>query len=158
MIQRIQTVYLALAIIAIGLLYFFPMATFFTDLAYLKLYITGVKNMAPDGTVPLSIGYVAPLTVVALVIAILAGITISLYKNRSKQIQLTNIAVLLNILTILSVLFIYIPLIERRTSIKADFSGSLGIYLPVVSLMFLVLANRAIKRDDKLVRSSDRLR
>jgi hypothetical protein len=158
MIQRIQTVYLTLAIIALAMLYFFPMATFISDLAYLKFFITGLKNMAPDGAVPLSIGYVLPLTLGALVIMILAGMAIALYKNRPKQIQLTNIAVLLNILTILSVLFVYIPLIERTSAIKADYSGSLGIYLPVVSLMFLVLANRAIKRDEKLVRSSDRLR
>ncbi|HNW54095.1 MAG TPA: DUF4293 family protein [Bacteroidales bacterium] len=31
-------------------------------------------------------------------------------------------------------------------------------YLPLVALVFQVMANRAIKRDDKLVRSADRLR
>ena len=158
MIQRIQTIYLSLAIIALALLCFFPMASFFSEMAYLKFYLTGVKNMAPDGAVPMSIAYVSPLFLGALVIAILAGMTISLYKNRSKQIQLTNIAVMLNILFILAVLFVYIPLIERRTGIKPDYASSIGIYLPIVSLMFLVLANRAIKRDEKLVRSSDRLR
>jgi len=158
MIQRIQTVYLSLAIIAMALLCFFPLATFFSEMAYLKFYITGVKNMAPDGAVPMSIAYVSPLFLGALVIAILAGMTISLYKKRPKQIQLTNIAVMLNILFILAVLFVYIPLIERRTGIKPDYASSIGIYLPIVSLMFLVLANRAIKRDEKLVRSSDRLR
>jgi hypothetical protein len=158
MIQRIQTVYLSLAIIALAMLYFFPMASFFSELAYLKFYITGVRNMAPDGIVPLSMAYVIPLILSVLVIVILAGMAISLYKNRSKQIQLTNIAVLLNILFILAVLFFYIPLIERRTGVKPDFAGGVGIYLPIVSLMFLVLANRAIKRDEKIVRSSDRLR
>jgi uncharacterized oligopeptide transporter (OPT) family protein len=65
---------------------------------------------------------------------------------------------MLNIAFILAVLFIYIPLVERKTGIKPDYAGGIGIYLPIVSLMFLVLANRAIKRDEKLVRSSDRLR
>jgi hypothetical protein len=158
MIQRIQTVYLAFAIIALAFLYFFPMATFLSDLAYLKFYLSGVRNMAPDGAVPLSMLYIAPLILCALVIVILAGMAIPLYKNRPRQIQLTNIAVLLNILFILAVLFIYIPLIERRTGVKPDYAGGIGIYLPIVSLMFLVLANRAIKRDEKIVRSSDRLR
>jgi hypothetical protein len=158
MIQRIQTVYLSLAIIALGLLYFFPMATFFSDLAYIKFYLSGVRNMAPDGIVPLTRIYAVPLILSVLAIIILAAMAISLYKNRPKQIQLTNFAVLLNILFILAVLFIYIPLIERRTGIKPDYAGGIGIYLPIVSLMFLVLANRAIKRDENLVRSSDRLR
>ncbi|MBK7172986.1 MAG: DUF4293 domain-containing protein [Bacteroidales bacterium] len=158
MIQRIQTVYLALSIIALFMLLFFPMATFFSELAYLKLFISGLKNMAPGGPVPFEISYFLPLIIGAIAIAVLAGMSISLFKNRPKQIQLTNIAVLLNILFILAVLFVYVPLIEKKTGINPDFANGIGIYLPIVSLMFLVLANRAIKRDEKLVRSSDRLR
>lgn len=158
MIQRIQTVYLALAIVALALLFFFPMATFFSDLAYLKFYLSGVKNTAPGGEIPFGISYVIPLLIAVAVIAVLAGMSISLFKNRLKQIQLTNIAVMINILFILAVLFVYVPLIERKTGIKPDFANGIGIYLPIVSLMFLVLANRAIKRDEKLVRASDRLR
>ena len=158
MIQRIQTVYLSLAIIALSLLYFFPMAYFYSEKSCLRFYLTGVKNMAPDGAVPLSMGYISPLILCVLVIAILAGIAIAGYKNRPKQIQFTNIAVMLNILFILAIMFIYIPLIERRTGIKPDYASGMGIYLPIVSLMFLVLANRAIRRDEKLVRSSERLR
>ena len=33
-----------------------------------------------------------------------------------------------------------------------------GIFLPVISIVFLVLANRAIKKDEDLVKSVDRLR
>jgi hypothetical protein len=158
MIQRIQTVYLAFAIVALALLFFFPMATFFSDLAYLKFYLTGIRNTAPGGEIPFGISYVIPLLIAVAVIAVLAGMSISLFKNRLKQIQLTNIAVMINILFILAVLFVYVPLIERKTGIKPDFANGIGIYLPTVSLMFLVLANRAIKRDEKLVRASDRLR
>jgi hypothetical protein len=160
MIQRIQTVYLSLAIIALALLFFFQLASFPSDsgMVYLKFFLTGIKNPTPDGTVPFAMGYFVPLILIVLVIAILDGMAISLYKNRPKQIRLTNIAVMLNILFILAVLFIYIPMIERKTGIKPDYAGGIGIYMPVISLMFLVLANRSIKRDEKLVRSSDRLR
>lgn len=157
MIQRIQTLYLILAILALALLFFLPMATYLSDLEYLKLYVTGVKNMAPDGAVPFGISLALPLIIAVIAIAIMAGISISLYRNRSKQIQLTNVAVLLNILFILAVLFVYIPMVEKKTGIAPD-TTMIGIYLPVISLMFLVLANRSIKRDEKLVRSIDRLR
>lgn len=158
MIQRIQTVYLALAILALTLLFFFPMATFISDLAYLKFYLLGLKNMAPDGITPVPATFNIPLIIVVVLIIALDAVAIFLFKNRSRQIQLTNIAVMLNILFILGILFIYIPMVEKKTSIKPDFTSGLGIYLPIVSLMFTVLSNRAIKRDDKLVRSSDRLR
>ncbi|MBK7213530.1 MAG: DUF4293 domain-containing protein [Bacteroidales bacterium] len=158
MIQRIQTVYLALAVIALSLLFVFPMATFFSDLAYLKFYLIGLKNMAPDGAIPVPATFNIPLIIVVFLVAVLDAAAIFLYKNRSRQIQLTNIAVMLNILFILAILFIYIPMVEKKTSIKPDFASGIGIYLPIVSLMFTVLSNRAIKRDDKLVRSSDRLR
>jgi len=157
MIQRIQTLYLSLAIVALILLFFFPMASFLSDLEYLKFYVTGVKNMVPDGVVPVSFTYTLPMVIAVIAIAALAGTSIALYRNRTKQIQMTNIAVMLNILFILAVLFIYIPLVKKRTGIEPD-TTMIGIYLPVISLMFLVLANRAIKRDDKLVRSIDRLR
>ncbi|OSS38566.1 hypothetical protein C723_2549 [Christiangramia flava JLT2011] len=34
----------------------------------------------------------------------------------------------------------------------------IGMFLPIVSIVFLVLANKAIKRDEDLVKSVDRLR
>jgi amino acid permease len=157
MIQRIQTLYLFLAIVALILMFFFPMAVYLSDLEYIKLFVTGAKNMAPNGAIPFGISYALPLIIAVVVIGSLAGVSIALFKNRQKQIQLTNIAVLLNILYILAMLFVYIPLVEKKTGIVPD-TKTIGIYLPVISLMFLVLANRAIKRDDKLVRASERLR
>jgi hypothetical protein len=158
MIQRIQTLYLALAFIALVLLFFIPLATFISEMAYLKLYLTGLINPTPDGAVPFPLTYFLPQVIAAVAIAILSITSVFLYKNRAKQMQFINISVMLNILLILAIMFVYIPLIERKTGIKPDFASGVGIYLPVVSLMFLVLANRAIKRDDRLVRSADRLR
>jgi hypothetical protein len=34
----------------------------------------------------------------------------------------------------------------------------IGVLLPIISIVFLVLANKAIKRDEDLVKSVDRLR
>jgi hypothetical protein len=37
-------------------------------------------------------------------------------------------------------------------------SYQFGIFLPVISLLLLVLASRAIRKDEALVKSADRLR
>ena len=43
----------------------------------------------------------------------------------------------------------------NRLSIILNF---VGVLLPIISIVFLVLANKAIKRDEDLVKSVDRLR
>ncbi len=159
MLQRIQTMYLSLSVISLALLLFFPLAAFYSEqLGSYRFYITGIRDMTHAGVVPFPAWYFSPLMVVALTVAVMATYTISLYKSRPKQIQLTNIAIMLNILLILGILYLYIPLIKKNTGIEPEYAKYLGIYLPVIALMFLVLANRAIKRDEKLIRSSDRLR
>ena len=99
-----------------------------------------------------------PLIIVAIGIGLLALFTISQFKNRSFQIKLTNVGVLSSVALIMGIFFLYIPMIEKKINIIPDYSKAFGIYLPLLALVFMVLANRAIKRDDKLVRSADRLR
>lgn len=99
-----------------------------------------------------------PLIVVAIGLALLIAFTISQYKNRAFQVKLTNIGVLAAIALILGVFFVYIPMIEKKIAIVPDYSKAFGIYMPLLALVLLVMANRAIKRDEKLVRSADRLR
>jgi amino acid transporter len=158
MIQRIQTLYLSLAFIAIALLFAFPLAQFFAENGAYVFSITGLKNMVPGDPDAFSPMIFLPLLIVAVGIAILDLFTIFQYKNRSFQVKLTNIGVLAAIALILGIFFLYIPMIEKKINIVPDYRKAFGIYLPLVALVFMVMANRAIKRDEKLVRSADRLR
>jgi len=47
---------------------------------------------------------------------------------------------------------------ERTGEALGAVNDGLGIYPPIVALIFAVLAGRAIGKDDKLVKSMDRLR
>jgi len=158
MIQRIQTLYLSLAFIAIALLFAFPLAQFFAENGAYVFSITGLKNMVPGDPDTFKPLIFLPLIIVAVGIALLALFAIFQYKNRSFQIKLTSIGVLAAIGLIMGIFFLYIPMIEKKINIIPDYSKAFGIYLPLVALVFMVMANRAIKRDDKLVRSADRLR
>ena len=158
MIQRIQTVYLSLAFVAIALLFAFPLANFFSETGAYVFSVTGLKNMVPGEVDAFKPVLFLPIIIVAAGIALIALYTIFQYKNRLFQIKLTNIGVLLAIALIMGIFFLYIPMIEKKIAIVPDYSKAFGIYLPLVALVFLVMANRAIKRDDKLVRSADRLR
>jgi hypothetical protein len=158
MIQRIQTLYLSLAFIAMALLFAFPLAQFFSEHGAFIFTVKGLKNMVPGDPNAFNPMIFLPLITVVIGIGLLVLYTIFQFKNRSFQIKLTNIGVLSSVALIIGIFFLYIPMIEKKINIVPDYSKAFGIYLPLVALVFLVLANRAIKRDDKLVRSADRLR
>jgi hypothetical protein len=158
MIQRIQTIYLSLVFVAMALLFAFPLAQFFSENGAYVLSVKGLQNMVPGGPDVFNPLIFIPLILFSAGIGLLALFTIFQYKNRLFQIKLTNIGVFLAIVLIMGIFFLYIPMIEKKISIVPDYSKAFGIYLPLVALVFMVMANRAIKRDDKLVRSSDRLR
>jgi len=158
MIQRIQTVYLSLAIIALSLVFAFPLAQFFAENGAYVFSITGLKNMVPGEPAAFQPMVFLPIVIVIAGIALLDLFTIFQYKNRALQVKLTNVAVLVTIALIMAIFFLYIPMIEKKINIIPDYRKAYGIYLPLVALVFQVMASRAIKRDDKLVRSADRLR
>jgi len=95
-----------------------------------------------------------------LVLGLLAGtvlmsfISIFSYKNRKRQMNLNRFNILIHI--ILLGVFVYQSLMLSG-EITISKKG-IGVFIPVVSIVFLVLANKAIKRDENLVKSVDRLR
>ena len=158
MIQRIQTLYLFLAFLAIALLFAFPLAQFFSETGTYIFSITGLKNMVPGEPDAFNSKVFLPMVIVAIGIALLVLFTIFQFKKRALQIKLTSFGVFASIVLIMGIFFLYIPMIEKKINIVPNYLDSIGIYLPLIALVFIVMANRAIKRDDKLVRSADRLR
>lgn len=136
MLQRIQTIYLLVAaIISAGLIFVF------------NLWITKseVSFFAKDDMLYLSM---------FLGSAALSLVAIFMYKNRQNQFVLGRLNIILNF--ILLGLFVYRSL---NVSGETDVSEKgIGMLLPIFSIVFLVLANKAIKKDEELVKSVDRLR
>tara|TARA_R110002049_G_scaffold17731_3_gene68622 strand:+ start:4334 stop:4675 length:342 start_codon:yes stop_codon:yes gene_type:complete len=86
--------------------------------------------------------------------AILAMIAILLFKNRKNQFVLNRLNMILNLF--LLGFFVYRSLnLSGETSVSEK---GIGMLIPVFSIVLLVLANRAIKKDEDLVKSVDRLR
>jgi len=158
MIQRIQTVYLFLAAACSVALFFFPVASFLSDLTYQKLFITGLANMAPGSPAAMAPSLVLPLAAVGALMAIMALAGILSYKKRELQLRLVMFGILFTVIMIAGIFFLYVPLIEKKLSVVPDYSGGIGIYFPLIALVLFILANRAIRRDDMLVKSLDRLR
>ena len=155
MIQRIQTLFLFLVFLIILASFFFPVASFWGDLYVVKLGVLGVEEQFQyDAVWPDTI----LLPVVLGLIGFLSFVTIFLYKRRMVQMRLIRFALLLNIVYLALVFFYYVPELESITQTNADYITEPGVYLSIVSVLFLILALRFIRKDEKLIRSADRLR
>ncbi|MGC1632111.1 MAG: DUF4293 domain-containing protein [Gelidibacter sp.] len=136
MLQRIQTVYLLIAAVFSGGLIF---------VFYLWTNANDVPVFATDDMLYLAMFFGS---------AALSLISIFNYKNRKFQFVLGRLNIILNF--ILLGLFLYLLLM---TSGETEISEKgVGIFIPIFSIVFLVLANKAIKKDEDLVKSVDRLR
>ena len=136
MLQRIQTIYLFLAaLVSAGLIFVFS----------LWENAAGEAVYAEDRLMVFGL---------FLVSAFISLITIFLFKNRKLQFVLGRLNIILNL--ILLGLFVYWSL---NVSGESEISEKgIGMLIPIISIVFLVLANKAIKKDEDLVKSVDRLR
>ncbi|GAB1405557.1 MAG: DUF4293 domain-containing protein [Lentimicrobiaceae bacterium] len=158
MIQRKQTLFLILAALALVALYFFPVASFWSDMAYYKFYIYKLDLMGPEKADIFQKGLVLPLGIFNGIIILVILITIALFKKRRQQMRLVKLSILMNVVLVALIFFVYSSLIGKTLNTPADYSKDAGIYFPLVCLIMLILAHRGILKDEKLVRSVDRLR
>jgi len=158
MIQRIQTVYLSLAAIAMVMLFFFPFALFQSDFVYSRFYVYGLVDLVPGSANSMNLIYALPLVLADIGVIVLTVGAIFRYKNRPSQIKLANAAFILTIIFIAAVFFLYGHMLEKKFATPPIWSDGIGVYFPLVTLVFLMLSIRAIRRDENLVRSTDRLR
>jgi len=93
-------------------------------------------------------------TVILGLTTMLTIISIISFKKRQNQFVLNRLNIILNL--ILLGLFVYRSL---NLSGEAEVSEKgIGMFMPIVAIVLLVLANKAIKKDEDLVKSVDRLR
>jgi len=137
MIQRIQTIYLLIALVILGVLPFiFPLWKMSNGMEF---------RFINDSIYPIFLGLSTTLTL----------ISIMYFKKRQHQFVLNRLTIILNL--ILLGLFVYRSLNLSGEAVAVSEKG-IGMFLPIVAIVFLVLANKAIKKDEDLVKSADRLR
>lgn len=158
MLQRIQTVYLTASVIACALLFSFPMAKFNNDVqgTYI-LSAIGIKylNMV-DPPMFVNFWLTFPMMILVFASIIFTGSAILLYNKRRSQLILVNISFLLNVILVALIYLYYTGYVEKLSKVLPSYQ--FGIFLPLISLVLLVLASRSIRKDEALVKSADRLR
>lgn len=150
MIQRVQTIYLLLVVICMGL------ANAFT-ISYYDIGETVHTYTAQGFTIDGDNKTYFPLMLLFIPGALLALISIGLYKKRKLQLNLNKLNYLI-ILVSIALMFVDFNTIEGFTETKKASAYGAGFFLPLAALVFNFLANRGIKNDEKLISSLDRLR
>ena len=141
MIQRIQSLWLLLAATAGALTYVLPLWS----------------GQLQDGSQKQNYGR-ENLFFFALVVAtvLLALVTIFMFKNRTKQKALTIIGLLLSILLVaLELVFVDA---YKKTLNLLESSWQPGALMPIAMMVLFFLAWQGIKKDERLIKSLERLR
>lgn len=150
MIQRIQSLYLLIVVILNSLLFILPLNEMNTNNGILKLSILGLSNSKTGQYTELF-----PLLALTIIIILIALFTIFLYKNRKIQMRLS----LYNSVLGLSLSFLAIYYASQiANSNQTSLGFSVGLLIPIIGSIISFLAFKAIQKDDKLVKSIDRIR
>ena len=138
MLQRIQSVFLALALVLLGLLFVLP---------YMRMVDAQGVEYAMS-----AMEY--PMAVIQIITFAVTLITIFLYKKRMLQIRLC----VFNSIALLGyqgVIIWYAYLLSKSADVARL---NVTIVIPVIAAILIFLALRSIAKDEALVRSLDRLR
>lgn len=161
MIQRIQTLYLFLASVALACMYFFPIYTFVekqpdATVKEVKLTIQGrFEKEATTGEYQLAKPNYAK-SIMTLAIGLGLMVTIFQFNNRIKQLRIARVMIILTFALITMLLTSAYKTVNAE-GVTNVITG-MAVMFPSISIVLTALAARAIKKDENLVRSADRLR
>ncbi|WP_299527280.1 DUF4293 domain-containing protein [uncultured Lutibacter sp.] len=144
MIQRIQSIYLLIATLLSGGLIF-----------GLNLWVNeqGIEFFVMDSFTSESI-LLKVMAVLFFASSVLTLIAIFQFKKRQLQFVLCRLSILTNFI-ILGIVVYFSQNLSGEINVSEK---GIGLLIPILTIVFVVIANRAIKKDEELVKSVDRLR
>ncbi len=114
----------------------------------------GIWKSSTEGN-PQIITSLIPFSVIILVICILSFSAIFVYKNRTIQLKMTAAVIFLTLVVIGLTVYFAVTITGKY---QVEIVPSLKMFLPVLMLSLGIMAYAGIKKDEKLVKSYDRLR
>jgi len=155
MIQRIQSIWLFFATACIFSLFLFPyLQVLNPDGSASLIKVTGVYQSIAGQQVQTE-PFLA-LTIATVVLALIPFVFIFMFKDRKKQVILSYLAIVL-------VIGFSFWLIQTAKGVLGSVqlgaeNYGIGSMLPSIAIIFIILAIRGMKKDDRLIKSADRLR
>ena len=144
MIQRIQTIYLLIAtILSGGSIFLFNL---WTTNEEIKFFV--MDSFSSNNTL------LVVMAVLFFLSAALTFVTVFQFKKRQLQFVLGRLAILTNFI-LLGIIVYFAQNLSGEINVSEK---GIGLLIPIFTIVLVVLANKAIKKDEELVKSVDRLR
>ncbi|HIE16127.1 MAG TPA: DUF4293 family protein [Bacteroidales bacterium] len=150
MLQRIQTLFLLIAGGLVSAMFFMPLSQIIIDEQIYDFNIYAIQTT--NNELLINTYSLAILLVAILLINLL---TIFLYKHRKLQMRLCVYNILLNVGFYGLFVFYYYQIMYVH---KFIYTFRIAILFPLIVIILLWLAFRAIRKDDILIKSVDRIR
>ncbi|QCX40121.1 DUF4293 family protein [Aureibaculum algae] len=144
MIQRIQSLYLLLAAICSVVL---------IQMFYLWSNESGASFYALD-LFQESEFTLKVIPVLFVISGVMSIVSVFMFKQRKNQFVINRFNILVNFI-LLGILIYHLLTLSGESQVSEK---GIGAFLPIVVVVLLAIANRAIKKDEDLVKSVDRLR
>ena len=94
------------------------------------------------------------MMVLIVLISLLAVVDIFLYKNLQRQMTVCFVDIIIGLAMLVAIVIQIVKLTKENLAVQWNWTW----LLPVFSIIFLMLAHKAMSRDKKMLRDSDRLR
>ena len=166
--QRAQSILFFLSAVVLGLLFFMPLTSYLDEYGtYYKLFVYGINtvSLAPGVELPFSSVYALPLLILAvLVILINFYISFSIFRAVKLQqfvrlFKISRINIAINAVLIATIFVYYLMKTGAPIAAAPSFQWpSWGVFLPLVTMIMMLVASSGLKKDIDKVRSIDRLR
>ena len=111
MIQRVQSIFLLIAIIIPIVLIFLPLGYVDTELARYVYNSISLKEMVPDGSSVIRLYYLA---FCLLLTSGLSGVALFMYKKRVKQMQVVSFTMIVFLITLMLILWVCPDIIFKK--------------------------------------------
>jgi len=153
-IQRIQTLYLFITIILMAVFAYFPALTFTVGGASGDYFVYGALRTGQPGTYHLD-----PLLLMLIgLIIVLTLVAIFQYRNLQRQMTITFVTIIIGLALLLSIGIQAFTVPDTLSEAQVAVHWCKSNALPILAIVFLMLAHHAMSRDKKKLIDSDRLR
>ena len=161
MIQRIQSLYLLLSAVLVGLAIVFPLVDFATYDNFARLSAFSLETTTGDAEPWQLVSRLWALGILFSSTALLNFAIVFLFKKRKLQIRLTHYSLIMKVAIVVVIVYFSFVIKNDISEYSPDFQGvkpCVGSLFVIIAMVFDWLTIKAIRKDEALVRSIDRIR
>lgn len=153
--QRVQTLYLAIAIIINLVTFTLNIAEFQIEEQLHEFSIYGLLDKSGESLLYST----TTLSVINLLSVLISLVVIFMFKKRQLQIKLSQLNLFVQVILVAAIFFMLDAAASQfQLDTEIHLNYGMGILTSILPMVFIYLAIRAIKKDEALIRAADRIR